>query len=375
MHVMTVVGTRPEVIKLSCVIAELDRAFQHTLVHTGQNYDFELNQMFFEDMGIRRPDIFLEAAAPSAAETIARVIQSSDEVLQELGPDAFLVYGDTNSCLSVIAAKRRQVPVFHMEAGNRCFDARVPEEINRKVVDHLSDINMVISEHARRYLLHEGVRADSIIKVGSSMPEVLSSQADKIAASSVLGRMRLKPQGYLLASMHREENVDQSERLEGVLQGLGELTKFYGCPVVISTHPRTKQRMARFGFAAHPDTLQFVKPLAFSDYIALQKDALCVISDSGTIAEEASLLGFPAVTIRDSHERPEGMDEGTLVMSGAGRDSILSAVFLVVDQAGRFPRPPRVVADYEADLVSRKVVRIIQSYAPWVNRTTWSRFT
>lgn len=373
MHVMTVVGTRPELIKLCCVISELDSTMQHTLVHTGQNYDYELNQVFFEDLEIRKPDFFLNAAAPGAAETIGNIISLSDKLIDEVSPDAFLVYGDTNSCLSVISAKRKKVPIFHMEAGNRCFDARVPEEINRKIVDHLSDINMVISEHARRYLMQEGIRPDSIIKVGSSLPEVLSRQQPKIESSAVLGRLELEPGGFILASLHREENVDEPARLKGILQALGNLGDKYDCPVIMSTHPRTRHRMEKLEKRAGATSLTFITPVGFSDYITLQRNSMCVVSDSGTIAEEASLLGFPAVTIRESHERPEGMDEGTVVVAAPENSSVLAAVALVLDQAKRFSDPPKVVADYKGDSVSRKVVRIIQSYQPWVNRTTWSR--
>lgn len=373
MKVMTIVGTRPELIKLSCVIAELDKNFDHLLVHTGQNFDYELNQIFFDDMGIRKPNFFMEAAGGSAAETIGNVIVRTDQLIGQETPDALLIYGDTNSCLAVISAKRRKIPIFHMEAGNRCFDLRVPEEINRKIVDHLSDVNMVISEHARRYLIGEGIRPDSIIKVGSSMAEVLQRQTEKIENSTVLGRLSLQREKFFVASLHREENVDHPQKLSDLITALDAIAEKYQWPVVLSLHPRTEKSMSSRGLRFESQFVRALKPLSFSDYVALQKSAGCVISDSGTIAEEASLLGFPAVTIRDSHERPEGMDEGTVIVTEATFDSVAAAVSMALDQSQRFQSPPRVVEDYDPESVSRKVARIIRSYTPWVNRVTWSK--
>ena len=332
LKVMTIVGTRPELIKMSRVIAEFDRHTQHVLVHTGQNYDYELNQVFFDDLEIRKPDHFLEAVGDNAAQTIARVIEKADEVLGTEQPDAVMLYGDTNSCLAVIAAKRRKVPVFHMEAGNRCFDQRVPEELNRKVLDHLSDINLVLSEHARRYLIAEGIRPETIIKTGSHMREVLDHYMPKVQASGVLQRMRLERGRYFIVSTHREENVDSEENLRDLLVTLNALAETYNVPVIISTHPRTRKRLDALS-GLEPDVrIQFMKPFGFCDYIRLQMESLCVISDSGTITEEASLLNLPAITIRNAHERPEGMDAGTLIMAGLTKDRVLDAVRITVAQ-------------------------------------------
>ncbi len=372
LKVMTIVGTRPELIKMSRVIAEFDRHTQHVLVHTGQNFDYELNQIFFEDLGIRKPDYFLKAVGNNAAQTIARVIEKADEVLEKEQPEALLLYGDTNSCLSVIAAKRRKIPVFHMEAGNRCFDQRVPEELNRKVLDHLSDINMVLTEHARRYLLAEGISADKIIKTGSHMQEVLEHYMPKITASDVLDRLNLQPQGYFLLSAHREENVDSTENLQDLLDTLQALVKQHEMPVIVSTHPRTRQQLEKLGVDGLSSRIQFLKPFGFSDYIKLQMEAFCVLSDSGTITEEASLLGLTAVTIRNSHERPEGMDQGTLIMSGLKSERVLDAVRIVTsqDQTGAIRH---AVPDYEGGLVSQKVLRIVLSYVDFINRVVWSK--
>ena len=369
---MTIVGTRPELIKMSRVIAEFDHHTQHVLVHTGQNFDYELNQVFFDELGIRKPDYFLAAVGNNAAQTIARVIEKADEVLEKEQPDALLLYGDTNSCLSVIAAKRRKIPVFHMEAGNRCFDQRVPEELNRKVLDHLSDINMVLTEHARRYLLAEGVHADKIIKTGSHMQEVLGHYMSKITASDVLCRLNLKPQRYFLLSAHREENVDSRENLQDLLNTLQALVETYDMPVIVSTHPRTRQRLEALGLDGLNSRIQFLKPFGFFDYIKLQMEAFCILSDSGTITEEASLLGLTAVTIRNAHERPEGMDQGTLIMSGLKSERVLDAVRIVTcqNQAGA---TRRVVPDYEGGVVSQKVLRIVLSYVDFINRVVWSK--
>ena len=373
LKVMTIVGTRPELIKMSRVIAEFDKHTQHVLVHTGQNFDYELNQIFFDDLGIRKPDYFLEAIGKNAAQTIARVIEKSDEVLEKEQPDALLLYGDTNSCLSVIAAKRRKIPVFHMEAGNRCFDQRVPEELNRKVLDHLSDINMVLTEHARRYLLAEGIPADRIIKTGSHMQEVLEHYMPKITSSDVLNRLNLQPQQYFLLSAHREENVDSSENLHDLLDTLQALAKQHEIPIIVSTHPRTRQRLEKLGTDGMDSRIQFLKPFGFFDYIKLQMEAFCVLSDSGTITEEASLLNLPAVTIRNAHERPEGMDQGTLIMCGLNPDNVLAAIAVTVSQRARQQTPPQPPQDYLAGEVSKKILKVILSYTDFVNRVVWSR--
>jgi UDP-N-acetylglucosamine 2-epimerase len=373
LKVMTIVGTRPELIKMSRVIAELDRQTEHILVHTGQNYDYELNQIFFEDLEIRRPDHFLSAVGDNAAQTIGQVIIKTDEVMAAERPDAVLLYGDTNSCLAVVSAKRRKIPVFHMEAGNRCFDQRVPEEINRKVLDHLSDINMVLSEHARRYLIAEGVRPETVFKTGSHMREVLDHYMPKIVASDVLRRLDLVSGEYFLVSAHREENVDVPENLHDLLDTLNGLAAAYGYPVVVSTHPRTKNRLDTLGAGPVHELVQFVKPFGFVDYNKLQMEAACVISDSGTITEEASLLNLPAITIRNAHERPEGMDAGTLIMTGLKRQRVLDAVKVTVAQHDRICAAVRPVSDYEGGSVSKQVVRIVLSYVDYVNRTVWHK--
>jgi len=368
---MTIVGTRPEIIKLSRVISELDKYSNHILVHTGQNYDYELNQIFFNDLGIKKPDYFLEAAGSSAADTIANVIAKSDVIFEKENPDALLIYGDTNSCLSVISAKRRKIPIFHMEAGNRCFDLRVPEEINRKIVDHLSDINMVLSEHARRYLISEGIRPETIIKTGSSMYEVLNYYKDKIQSSDVLDRESLQKDKYFLISAHREENIDSAENFQILIELLDRLAKLFGLRIIFSTHPRTRKKMESFGYENRNHLVEFMKPYGFFDYISLQKNAFCVISDSGTITEEASLLQFPAITIRQAHERPEGMDEGTVIMTGLNIDNIISSIKITRSQFEDTPIPFNVVPDYIVDNLSKKVVKIIYSYKSYVNRVHW----
>lgn len=373
LKVMTLVGTRPELIKMSRVISELDQHTNHVLVHTGQNYDYELNQLFFEDLAIRKPDHFLEAVGENAAQTIARVIEKSDEVMEKEEPDAVLLYGDTNSCLAVIPAKRRKIPVFHMEAGNRCFDQRVPEELNRKVLDHLSDINLVLTEHARRYLIAEGVRPETIIKTGSHMREVLDHYMPKIQASDVLARMSLEQGRYFIVSAHREENVDSEGNLRDLLETLNALAGSYDVPVIVSTHPRTRKRMNAL-VGVKPDArVRFMKPFGFCDYIRLQIESLCVISDSGTITEEASLLNLPAITIRNAHERPEGMDVGTLIMAGLKREGVLDAVRVVIAQHKRGVRQMEPVDDYEESAVSMKILRIVLSYTGYVNRTVWRK--
>lgn len=373
LKVMTIVGTRPELIKMSRVIAELDRHAKHVLVHTGQNYDYELNQVFFDDLEIRKPDHFLEAVGENVAQTIARVIEKADKVLAFEQPDAVMFYGDTNSCLAVISAKRRKIPVFHMEAGNRCFDQRVPEELNRKVLDHLSDINLVLTEHARRYLIAEGIRPETIIKTGSHMREVVDHYMPKIQASDVLERMQLEQGRYFIVSAHREENVDSEENLRDLLDTLNALAQAYGFPVVVSTHPRTRKRLDALSGVEADARIQFVKPFGFCDYIRLQMESLCVISDSGTITEETSLLNLPAITIRNTHERPEGMDAGTLIMAGLKKDRVIDAVRVTVAQHSAATHAVRPIPDYENPAVSKQVLRIVESYTDYVNRTVWRK--
>ncbi|MGF6089246.1 non-hydrolyzing UDP-N-acetylglucosamine 2-epimerase [Pseudomonas sp. 18173] len=373
LKVMTLVGTRPELIKMSRVIAELDKQVNHVLVHSGQNYDFELNQVFFDELEIRKPDYFLGAAGDTAAKTIAEVISKADEVFEAEKPDALLLYGDTNTCLAVIAAKRRKIPVFHMEAGNRCFDQRVPEELNRKVLDHLSDINMVLTEHARRYLIAEGIRPETIIKTGSHMEEVLDYYMPKILNSDVLAREGLEQDKFFIISAHREENVDTPDNLRDLLKTLRALADKYQYPIIVSTHPRTRKRLEATGESLDHPLIRFSKPFGLLDYIKLQMSAFCVLSDSGTITEEASLLNLPAITIRNAHERPEGMDEGTLIMSGLKVEGVLDAVRVVTSQHDRSQRVIPVVRDYQAGPVSKQVVRVVLSYTDYINRTVWSK--
>lgn len=373
LKVMTLVGTRPELIKMSRVIVELDKQVQHVLVHSGQNYDFELNQVFFDELEIRKPDHFLGAAGDTAAKTIAEVIAKADEVFELEKPDALLLYGDTNTCLAVIAAKRRKIPVFHMEAGNRCFDQRVPEELNRKVLDHLSDINMVLTEHARRYLIAEGIRPETIIKTGSHMEEVLDYYMPRIQASDVLQREGLEEGKFFIVSTHREENVDTPENLCDLLETLRALAETYQYPIIVSTHPRTRKRLEALGESLEHPLIRFVKPFGLLDYIKLQMSTFCVLSDSGTITEEASLLNLPAITIRNAHERPEGMDEGTLIMSGLRKERVLDAVRVVTSQHDRSRRVIPLVKDYQAGPVSKQVVRVVLSYTDYINRTVWSK--
>jgi UDP-N-acetylglucosamine 2-epimerase (non-hydrolysing) len=371
--VMTIVGTRPELIKLCRVIRALDRHTRHCLVHTGQNYDYELNGIFFQELGIRKPDRFLKAAGATAAKTIGRVIAASDDAMAAEKPDAVLLLGDTNSCLSVISAKRRKIPIFHMEAGNRCFDQRVPEEINRKIVDHTSDINLTYTEHARRYLLAEGLRADAVIKTGSPMKEVLDHYMAQILASDALARLGLTPQKYFIVSAHREENVDSPAKFSALLASLNAVAARYRLPVIVSTHPRTQKVLSQRKGAQLDRRIRFLKPLGFFDYIKLQLNAYCVLSDSGTITEESSILNFPAVTLREAHERPEGMDEGTLVMCGLEPARVIEAIDAVVSQSPSGTRRFRLVPDYDVDNVSAKVLRIILSYTDFVNRTVWRK--
>ncbi len=371
MKVMTIVGTRPEIIKLSRVIAEVEKHLSHVLVHTGQNYDYELNEIFFSDLGVRKPDYFLDAAGESVAETIGNVIAKADKVMERESPDAVLFYGDTNSCLAVISAKRRKVPIFHMEAGNRCFDQRVPEELNRKILDHLSDINMTITEHARRYLLSEGLRPETVIKAGSPMKEVLEFYMPRISASDVLSRLGLEPGRFFVISAHREENVDSDSNFNNLLDSLNAVAAKYDMPVIVSTHPRTRKRMEGLGRKDFDERIRFMKPLGFFDYVKLQTEAMCVISDSGTITEESSILNFPAIMIRQAHERPEGMDEGVLIMSGLMPERVLQSVGIVMSQYEKGKRHFNLVRDYDTDNFSEKVLRIIMSYTDYVNRTVW----
>ena len=373
LKVMTIVGTRPELIKMSRVIAELDKQVNHLLVHSGQNYDYELNQVFFADLEIRKPDFFLNAAGESAVETIAEVIRKSDLIFDKERPDAVLFYGDTNTCLAVIAAKRRKIPVFHMEAGNRCFDQRVPEELNRKVVDHLSDINLVLTEHARRYLLAEGVRPETIIKTGSHMGEVLEYYFPRIQKSDILSRMSLQEEKYILVSAHREENVDSTENLNDLISTLDALANRYKFPVIVSTHPRTRIRLEALGGCFDNPLIHFMKPFGFFDFVKLQMSAFCVLSDSGTITEEASILNLSAVMIRNSHERPEGMDKGTLIMCGLKPDRVLKAVNVITNQQVRDCRIVPIIDDYRGRVVSIQVVRIVLSYVDYVNRMVWQK--
>lgn len=372
LKVMTIVGTRPEIIRLSRVIDKFDRHFEHVLVHTGQNYDYELNQVFFEQLGIRAPDHFLNAAGANAAQTVGNVIIAADQALELYQPDAVLILGDTNSCLAVIAAKRRKIPIFHMEAGNRCFDVRVPEEINRKIVDHTSDINLPYSTIARDYLLAEGFPADQVIKIGSPMREVLTHYSDGIAASPVLSDLSLTPGQYFVVSAHREENVDAPETLRKFLSVLNALARRYGLPVIVSTHPRTRKRLEDLGEATEA-LVDFRKPFGFLDYVKLQMEAKVVLSDSGTITEESSIMNFPALNLREVHERPEGFEEAAVMMVGLDIDRVLDGVQVLEDQSRGSARTLRMVADYETDNTSDKMVRIVLSYTGFINRRTWRK--
>lgn len=371
LKVMTIVGTRPEIIRLSRVIALFDRYFAHTLVHTGQNYDYELNEVFFEQLGIRRPDKFLAAAGGTPAETIGKVIIAVDLALAEHAPEAVLILGDTNSSLSAIAAKRRKIPIFHMEAGNRCFDQRVPEEINRKIVDHISDVNLTYSDIARDYLLREGFPPDRVIKTGSPMMEVLAHYRRGIDASDILNRLELKSGQFIVVSAHREENVDDPRNLQRLVSVVNAVSARYDVPMIVSTHPRTRARIDAFGASFAPN-VRLLKPLGFLDYVKLQIEARVVLSDSGTITEEASIANFPAINLRETHERPEGFEEGAVIMTGLDVGRVLEALDIVAQQGRGSTRTLHQVADYATDNVSEKVARIILSYRDYVMRTVWN---
>ena len=372
MKIVTILGTRPEIIRLSRVLHKLDKFTDHIIVHTGQNYDYELNQIFFDDLGIRKPDYFLEAAGKSALETIGNCLINSDTVLDEIKPDALLILGDTNSALVALAAKRKKIPVFHMEAGNRCFDQRVPEEINRRIVDHIADINLTYSDIAREYLLSEGLPPDQIIKTGSPMAEVLHFYKDGIDSSKVLDELSLAPEGFFLVSGHREENINDDENFNGFVELLEFLAKSNKLPVIVSTHPRTRKRIEESGLK-FSDQINFLKPLGFKDYLKLQISAKVVFSDSGTITEESSILNFPAINIREAHERPEGMEEGAVMMTGMNLERIRQAINILETQSSTEDRLLNVVNDYTSLNVSEKVVRIIHSYTDYINRKVWQK--
>lgn len=373
LKVVTVVGTRPEIIRLSRVMAKLDEYCEHVLVHTGQNYDYELNEIFFKDLGIRKPDHFLNAAGASGAETIGNVIIAVDRVLAEVQPEALLVLGDTNSCMAVIPAKRRKIPTFHMEAGNRCFDMRVPEEINRRIVDHTADINLTYSTIARDYLLREGLPPDMVIKTGSPMFEVLNHYRDGIEASDVLERLGLQAGQFFVVSAHREENIDSNQNFQKLVDVLNTVAEQYDYPLIVSTHPRTQKRVNAMGVEFHAN-VRLLKPLGFKDYNKLQLTAKAVLSDSGTINEESSILNFPALNIREAHERPEGMEEAAAIMVGLEAERVMQGLQLLEKQARGEERSLRLVRDYSMPNVAEKVVRIIHSYRDYVMRTVWKRY-
>jgi UDP-N-acetylglucosamine 2-epimerase (non-hydrolysing) len=373
LKVVTVVGTRPEIIRLSRVIPKLDNYCEHILVHTGQNYDYELNEIFFNDLKIRKPDYFLDAAGISSAETIGNVIIAVDKVLEKIKPDALLVLGDTNSCMAVIPAKRRKIPVFHMEAGNRCFDQRVPEEINRRIIDHSADINLTYSSIAREYLLREGLPADMVIKTGSPMNEVLNYYKDGIDGSDILSRLNLNERKFFIVSAHREENIESDKNFSNLVNVLNHIAKTFKLPVIVSTHPRTQNRISKSGVVFH-DGIRLLKPLGFKDYNKLQVSAKAVLSDSGTINEESSILNFPALNIREAHERPEGMEEATVMMVGLEVERVMQALSILNDQPFGDERLLKQVSDYSTPNVSDKVVRIIHSYTDYVNRVVWKKY-
>ncbi len=369
--IMCIVGTRPELIKMSRVIDKFKKYTNFILVHTGQNYDYELNQVFFDDLGIQKPNFFLESAEKTPSKTIASVISKTDEIIEKTNPDAILLYGDTNSCLSVISAKRRKIPIFHMEAGNRCFDQRVPEEINRKIVDHLSDINLVLTEHARRYLISEGIKPETIIKTGSHMYEVLDFYQEQISKSKIIDNLKLKKNKYFLVSLHREENVDKRDNLISMVDCLNKIAEKYSSPVVVSTHPRTRKRLDDIVQNQFNENVNFLKPFGFFDYIKLQMNATCVISDSGTITEESSILKFPAITIRNNHERPEGMDSGTLIMSGLRSENVLDCIDITIQQSTNVISD---IAEYQNKYVSDQILKIVMSYIDYINDFSWKKY-
>ncbi len=374
LKIMTVVGTRPELIKMSRIIAEFEKFTNHILVHSGQNYDYELNEIFFNDLGLKKPDYFLNAVGKTVADSIGQIISKSDDVFEKEKPDAIVIYGDTNSGLSVIPAKRRKIPIFHLEAGNRSFDQRVPEEINRKIIDHLSDVNLPLTEHARDYLIQEGLPPEKTIKIGGTMKEVLDHYKNQIEKCNPLVKLKLKPKEFFLISAHREENVDSVERLSLLLKSLNRIAKKYKNPVIVSTHPRTKTRLNKLlknSKISLDSRIKFMKPFGLFDYIKLQMMAKCVLSDSGTITEEASLLDFPAITIRQSHERPEGMDSGVLIMSGLDPERVIQSIDITISQHSNRKYNPKV-DDYEKVEVSQKVLKIVVSYIDYINRTVWS---
>lgn len=373
MKVATIVGTRPELIKLSQVIMKLDKYTDHTLIHTGQNFDYELNEIFFEDLNIRKPDYFMNAASSSYAETIGKILESTYKLFNQINPDALLIYGDTNSCLSAIIAKRMHIPIFHMEAGNRCFDFRVPEELNRRIVDHVSDVNLTISEHARDYLIKEGLPPDQVIKIGSSMNEVLEKQKLEIDKSQILANLVLEKNEYFVVSLHREENVDKRENLEIIIETLIEIGKIYQKKIIFSLHPRTKKKIEGLPKGIYSKLkssgIVFLPPLGFNDYVKLQIHSFCVISDSGTISEESSLLGFPAITVRESHERPEAMDKGVLIMTGLNKKNIIKSIEVVINETTNIQVP-----DYNELNISERVIKIIYSYTDYIKRNVWKEF-
>ena len=372
LKVMTIVGTRPEIIKLSRVIYEFEKHTKHILVHTGQNYDYELNEIFFNELEIRKPDYFLDSVGESVASTIGNIISKVDKVIEQEAPDAILLYGDTNSCLSVIAAKRRKVPIFHFEAGNRCFDQRVPEELNRKIVDHLSDINMPLTEHARKYLISEGIRPETIIKTGSPMKEILNYYSPKINNSKILENLNIDPNEFFVVSAHREENIDSDINFKNLLESLLEIVKVYNKKIIVSTHPRTMKRLKEMKKNNLNKKILFLKPMGLFDYVKLQMSAYCVISDSGTISEESSILNFPAIMIRQAHERPEGMDEGVLIMSGLHKNNVINSINIVTSY-DYSKRIFNIVDDYDIDNFSKKIIKIVMSYVSYVNRTVWHK--
>ena len=373
LKVVTVIGTRPEIIRLARVMSKLDKYCDHIIVHTGQNYDYELNEIFFKDLNVRKPDYFLDAAGNNGAKTIGKVIIAIDQVLSEINPDAMLVLGDTNSCMSVISAKRRKIPVFHMEAGNRCFDQRVPEEINRKIVDHTADINLTYSSIAREYLLNEGISPDTIIKTGSPMFEVLNYYRKEINSSDILERLKLEENSFYVISAHREENIDSDSNFINLVEILNTLAEQNNIPVIVSTHPRTQKRVDTMGIVFHP-LVKLLKPLGFMDYVKLQMSSLATLSDSGTINEESSILNFPAINIRDAHERPEAMEEASVMMVGLNVKRVMQALNILTSQSRGDERTLYEVSDYRSPNVSEKVVRIIHSYTDYVNRTVWKKY-